>query len=134
MLCMLFLFTRFIWLAMATKQFSLFGSDETIYEIKKHSGIVQMGNITTLQERKTLNALLWIAKDILKRVPDERMFVCDLGLLKRLAGNKDSDNVELKNALRNLKNRQIEYNVLNKDNGKIWGILSFLAEVKIVEE
>jgi hypothetical protein len=44
-----------------------------------------MGNITTLQERKTLNALLRIAKDILKRQPDERMFVCDIGLLKRLS-------------------------------------------------
>jgi len=63
---------------MPTKQIPLFESHDTKLEIKKHSSIVQMGNITTLQERKTMNALLWIAKDMLKRNPEERMFGCDI--------------------------------------------------------
>ena len=63
---------------MKTKQISLFKDDNTVFEIKKHSSIVQMSNITTLQERKLMNVLLWIAKDFLKRNPNERVFNCDL--------------------------------------------------------
>jgi hypothetical protein len=64
------------------KQISLF--DKSYFEIKKHSSIVQMSNIATLQERKVMNALLRIAKDNLKRTPDDRVFTTDLGILKRL--------------------------------------------------
>ena len=58
------------------RQISLFDDDQTFREIKKHSSIVQMNNITTLQERKALNSLIWIAKDILKREPEKRVFDC----------------------------------------------------------
>lgn len=54
-------------------------------EIKKHSSLVQMNNITTLQQRKTMNAFIYIAKDQLKRNPDRKLFSTELGLLKRLA-------------------------------------------------
>lgn len=119
---------------MPTKQIALFESPQTKLEIKKHSSIVQMWNITTLQERKTMNALLWIAKDMLKRSPEERMFSCDIGLLKRLAWIRDNDNSELKEALRTLEGLKIEYNILGKDRRNERGIFRFLSEVKIVEE
>jgi len=102
------------------------------YQIKKHSSIVQISNITTLQERKTMNALIRIAKDVLKREPDQNSFKVDIGIIRRLVGIKGSDNELLKNALRNLKNSHMEYNVLNKDK-KEWGIFSFLARANIVE-
>ena len=53
-------------------------SSDARREIKKHSSIVQMGNVTTLQERKAMNSLIWIARDILKRNPEERSFHCDI--------------------------------------------------------
>ena len=82
---------------------SLFEGSGAIWEIKKHSSIIQMSNVTTLQERKAMNSLIRIAKDALKRNPNEREFVCDIGIIKRLAWLKDSENKYLKKALRNLK-------------------------------
>ncbi len=80
-----------------------------------------------------MNSLIWIAKDCLKRNPEERVFQCDIGIIKRLSGLNDSDNSDLKDALRNLSSTKIEYNILNKDKEE-WGIFSFLAEVKISTE
>lgn len=92
-----------------------------------------MSNITTLLERKAMNSIIRIAKDFLKRSPEQRVFECDIGLLKRLSGLNDSDNSDLKEALRNLANTKLEYNIFNKDKEER-GIFSFLAEVKIVTE
>lgn len=114
-------------------QISLFEGSGEVWEIKKHSSIVQMSNITTLQERKAMNSLIRIAKDALKRNPNEREFKCDIGIIKRLAGLKDGKNDDLKTALRNLKKRTIEYNIFNKDKEER-GVFSFLAEVKILSE
>lgn len=58
------------------KTISHFDGNQNYREIKKHSSIVQMNNVTTLQERKALNSLIWVAKDILKREPEKRVFEC----------------------------------------------------------
>jgi hypothetical protein len=70
---------------------------------------------------------------MLKRYESARVFQCDIGLIRRLAGINDTSNKDLKKALRNLKRNEIEYNVLNKDE-KNWGIFSFLAEANIREQ
>ena len=57
---------------------TLLDISDTTWEIKKHSSIVQMNNVTTQLERKILNSMIWIAKDALKREPDQRIFTCDL--------------------------------------------------------
>ena len=114
-------------------QVSLFEDKNTSWEIKKHSSIVQMSNVTTLVERKSMNALIRIAKDCLKRDPEQRIFTCEIGLIKRLAGLWDNDNSELKEALKRLSHTKIEYNIFNKDKEE-WGFFSFLAEVKIRSE
>ena len=75
-----------------------------------------MGNITTLRERKVLNTLIYIAKDFLKRNPEEVRFSCDIGTIKRLAGRESSNTRDLKQALTSLVETSIEYNVLNKDS------------------
>lgn len=62
-----------------------------------------------------MNSLIWIAKDFLKRDSEQRAFECDIGLLKRLSGLNDSDNSDLKDALRNLASTKLEYNIFNKD-------------------
>ena len=103
------------------------------WEIKKHSSLVQMGNITTLRERKVLNTLIYIAKDFLKRNPEEVRFSCDIGTIKRLAGRESSNTRDLKQALTSLVETSIEYNVLNKDSETRW-VFSLLAEATIKEE
>lgn len=94
---------------------SLFSQSQTTFEIKKHSSLVQIGNIATSQERKAMNALIRIAKDVLKRDPTCNYFTCDIGVVKRLIGITSNDNILLKEALKNLKRTEIEYNVLHKD-------------------
>ena len=103
---------------MANRTLSLFDETGQQWEIKKHSSLVQMGNITTLLERKTLNALIYIAKDQLKRDHSRRVFTCDLGIIKRLTGWDYSNNSELRNALTSLVDTKIEYNIFNKDKKK----------------
>lgn len=68
-----------------TKQLALFEENTGILEIKKHSSLVQMNNVTTLQQKKAINALIRVAKDQLKRDPDRRVFEIDLALLKKLS-------------------------------------------------
>lgn len=84
-------------------------------EIKKHSSLVQMNNVTTLQQRKAMNSLIWIAKDQLKRNPEARSFSIDLGIIKKLSGINRNDNSELKAALKALVSLVIEYNILGKE-------------------
>jgi len=43
------------------KQIAFFDGNESVRETKKHSSIVQIGNLTTKQERKAMNALIWMA-------------------------------------------------------------------------
>ena len=67
-----------------TKQLKLFENHNGIIEIKKHSALVAMNNIMTLQQRKSTNVLLKIAKDQLKRDPNRRLFSTDIGIVKRM--------------------------------------------------
>lgn len=84
-------------------------------EIKKHSSLVQMNNVTTLQQRKAINSLIRIAKDQLKRNPEARGFSVDLGIIKKLSGINRNDNKELKSGLKALVSLVIEYNILGKE-------------------
>jgi hypothetical protein len=60
------------------QQISLFEENDGVLEIKKSSSLVQMNNVTTLQQRKAINSLIWIAKDQLKRSPETNTFSVDL--------------------------------------------------------
>lgn len=68
-----------------SKQLALFEEGNGLLEIKKHSSLVQMNNVTTLQQKKAMNALIWVAKDQLKRDPERRVFEIDLYLVKKLS-------------------------------------------------
>ena len=69
---------------MHTRQISLFAEDNH-FEIKKHSSIVQMSSIATLQERKIMNVLLRIAKDHLKK-PGKKGFYIRFGNTETFGG------------------------------------------------
>lgn len=115
---------------LATIQKSLFDVNPTIFEIKKHSALAQMNNVTNLMQRKAINAFLTIAKDQLKRTPDAIEFEVDLGVLKALAGIQVSNNTKLKNNLKALASLVIEYNILHKDEYER-GAFAFLSEIMI---
>lgn len=113
------------------QQLSLFQEKSGTLEIKKHSSLVQMNNVTTLQQRKAINALIWIAKDQLKREPERKLFSIEVGLLKRLAGISRNDNTELKQSLKALVSLVIEYNILGKERQER-GAFPFLSYVRIL--
>ena len=115
----------------ASSQESLFQEGSSHFEIKKHSSLAQINNITSLQQRKAINAIHRIVKDQLKRDPDARSFSIDLGILKRLAGIGRNDNTELKEGLKKLVSLVIEYNILGKDREE-WGAFPFLSYVRII--
>jgi hypothetical protein len=77
-----------------------------------------------------MNSLIWIAKDQLKRNPEERSFSIDLGIIKKLSGINRNDNNELKMALKALVSLVIEYNILWKEKYEWWAF-PFLSLVKI---
>lgn len=58
-----------------SKQISFFEEeDNSFWEIKKHSCLVQMGGAATLLQRKLMDASIWITRDQLKRNPDQKIF------------------------------------------------------------
>jgi len=112
------------------KQISLWNDNESNREIKKHSSIVQLGGLATLMERKLINAAIWITKDQLKRDANQLRFTAEIEHFKRLIGYKDTKNDDLKEALRNLRRTEFEYNIMHKD-GERWGNFSYFSDVEI---
>jgi hypothetical protein len=68
-----------------TKQTALSLFDESKTLIKKHSSLIQTNNVTTLQQRKSINAFILIARQVLKRDPNQTTFKIELSTLKKLA-------------------------------------------------
>jgi len=117
------------------EQQSIFDWLQGDFEIKKHSSFIQMHSEASLMQRKLINGIIYIVKDQLLRNPDERIFIMDLGVLKKLSGIQSTNNKYMKDALRGIRNMNIEYNILWKDKSKKWGTFSFLSFVEIdVEE
>lgn len=114
-------------------QQSLFSDIEGDFEIKKHSSFIQTSSSLSLSQNKLINAIIYIVKDQLKRNPEQKIFVCNLGILKRLAGISGTDNNQLKAALRGLVTSAIEYNILWKDKEKR-GMFTFVSDVEIEVE
>lgn len=114
-------------------QYTLFKKEEgdlRFLELKKHSALAQMNNDMSLQQRKSMNVFLLIAKDILKRQPWANVFQVELWVLKWLAWINNNDNTKLKKDLYQLVNLVFEYNILNKDKNSR-GAFSFLSHIDI---
>jgi hypothetical protein len=80
--------------------------------VKKHSSLIQTNNITTLQQRKAFNVMIYVAKQCLFLNPEQREFEIDLKLLRELAGLKDTNLKNIKEALRVMQDIKLEYNIL----------------------
>lgn len=83
--------------------------------VKKHSSLIQSNNITTLQQRKAFNVMIFTARQELKVNPETRIFTIDLHFLRKLAGIKDTNLKNVKEALKTMQDLKIEYNILGKD-------------------
>jgi len=115
---------------MVLRQAGLFDEKQGSIFLKKHSALAQINNVTSLVQRKAINAILRIAKDQLKRNPKQAYFQADIGVLKKLAGISNNDNTGLKKGLKSLVSLVIEYNILKKDTYER-GAFPFLSFVKI---
>lgn len=104
---------------------------EKQYIVKKHSSLIQSNNITTLQQRKAFNVMIFFARQELKQDPNLRIFTLDLNILRKLAGIKDTNLKNVKEALRSMQDLKIEYNVLGKDKEEIRESIVILPKVKI---
>ena len=100
-------------------------------EIKKHSAIIQMSNRVTLQQRKAFNALLYVARTVLKEKPADHIFTINIETVKKLSGIDANNNKQIKKALNELTKINIEYNILDKDKKETWGAFVLLAGVEI---
>ena len=59
--------------------------------------------------------MIYTARQELKANPETRIFTIDLHLLRKLAGIKDTNLKNVKEALRTMQDLKIEYNILGKD-------------------
>lgn len=117
-----------------TKQTALSLFEESKTLIKKHSSLIQTNNVTTLQQRKSINAFILIARQVLKRDPDQTVFKIELSTLKKLAWIKNTNYEDVKKSLKGLLTTAIEYNVLDKDKEVERWAFNILSEVNIKTE
>lgn len=97
-------------------------------EVIKHSSAIQIANRITLLQRRAWNVMLAHAYDELPTAATHSMKVTDL--IERL--NISSNNTEhLREVLLGLRRTEVEWNVLGKDGGQVWGNAALLADVEI---
>ncbi len=97
-------------------------------ELKKHSSAIHANGKLSLLERKLSNVMLFNAYDELLT---ERVHSINVYALAEVCGF-NSKNVEaLKEAIRNLATARIEWDILNEDGSKKWGVSTLLSSVEI---
>lgn len=103
--------------------------------LKKHSALIAMKSEITASQRKMYNALLFIAGKQLSEEPDRQMFKVRFSDIKKYSGlSGEHNHKHLKSALKELQERSIEYNIMEKDKEVEWGAFSLLSEVKITHK
>ena len=85
--------------------------------LNKPSAIISMSmnKTLTLAQYKYYNALLFFAKNSLKKNPADSKFIIKLSNLKTLSGDKTTQNQRARELLEELSDIKCEYNVLSKD-------------------
>lgn len=92
--------------------------------IKKHSGIIQthVGNMT-LTQRKLINYLIYIAQ----QTGDQKFYKTTISDVKEVCNLTSTENISVKEQLKDLAKITIEFNYLDKDKYNVWGISALLA-------
>lgn len=96
--------------------------------IKKHSGMIQthVGNMT-LTQRKLINFLIYIAQ----KVGDQKFYKTTISDVKEVCNLPSTENISVKEQLKDLAKITIEFNYLDKDKYNAWGISSLLASAVV---
>lgn len=103
--------------------------------LKKHSALIAMKSEITASQRKMYNALLFVAGRQLLNEPDSQVFKVRFTDIKKYSGlTGEHNHKHLKSALKELQERSVEYNIMEKDKEIEWGAFSLLSEVKITHK
>jgi hypothetical protein len=107
---------------------------------KKHSALVPISSTLTAKQIKAFDWLMYLSYQVLSRRQDIRVFQFPIAVFKKLLDceylinekKKNKDTKALKeDILKPLQNYSIEYNILEKDRKKRWGVFSPLSWVDL---
>jgi len=99
-----------------------------ILNLKKHVGAIQMHAKLTLLQRKLVNVLMYNAYDELLSSETHKMSVSDCSIL---AGFDSKNTAVLKESIRGLRGKEVEWNVVDADGHDAWGTSSLIAGAEI---
>ena len=99
-----------------------------INEVIKASPAIQIQSKISLLQRRAWNVLLANAYN---ELPDKDVYSVSIVELMTKLGFNSRDYDYLKEALKSIVDCKVEWNVLDKDKEKEWGVASLLAEVRI---
>ena len=101
-----------------------------INEVVKASPAIQIQSKISLLQRRAWNVLLANAYN---ELPNQEIHRVSLVELAAKLGFDSKNEDYLKEVLRELRFCEVEWNLLNKDNKKEWGVAGLLAEVRIAD-
>jgi len=103
--------------------------------LQKPSGTIAIGGNLDIRERKFYNVFLKVAEEVLKKSPQQHIFITTLTELKKTLNVKEDDknNTTLKKIIKRMHEIDFEYNVLGKDK-MIEGYASLIDNVKFVTD
>ncbi len=98
-------------------------------KINKPSAMIQV-NVKELSftQRKIVNFMIYIAQ----KSGNQKYYVTDIKTIKKMCTIKSTENIDIKEQFRNLKNIIIEFNYLNKDKNHVWQSINFISAVEII--
>ncbi|OQC43939.1 MAG: Initiator Replication protein [Bacteroidetes bacterium ADurb.Bin028] len=97
--------------------------------IRKHSSMIQtrVGNLT-LTQRKLINFLIYVAQ----KSGDQKFYKTTISDVKNVCNLPSTENISVKEQLKDLAKITIEFNYLDKDKHDVWGVSSLLASAIVV--
>ena len=101
-----------------------------IKEVIKASPAIQIQNRITHLQRRAWNVLLANAYN---ELPDKEIHSVSVAELATKLGFDSNNEDYLKNALRELRACEVEWNILGKNNKEEWGVAGLLADARIVD-
>ena len=92
--------------------------------IRKHSSMIQtrVGNLT-LTQRKLINFLIYVAQ----KSGDQKFYKTTISDVKNVCNLPSTENISVKEQLKDLAKITIEFNYLDKDKHDVWCVSSLLA-------
>jgi len=99
--------------------------------IKKASGLIQMTNNLTMEQRKIYNYLLFIVKEDLRVNPNQQRFEAEISKIKKYTGAQN--NSHLKESIEKMQETEVKFNVLGKEKKK-WDSFDLIVDVDTSED